>query len=156
MGATETCMNHPALVAIGDCSWCGRPVCVQCGTTVEGKVHCTSCRPELADREETARSEEGKQQWFAIWSILLWAVGLLAIAASIFIPESSSDEVYEILFLGLVSLPVGLGLGVLALRSKSQKHRGMATTGVVLNSITPSPRPAGYRRKYIYSRVQLR
>ena len=136
MGATETCMNHPALVAIGDCNGCGRPVCVQCGTTVEGKFHCTSCRPELADRAETARSEEGKQQWFAIWSILLWAIGVLALAVSMILPESSSDEVYEIVFLGLVSLPVGLGLGLLGLRAKSQKHRGKATVGVVLNSIT--------------------
>ncbi len=136
MEATATCVNHPALVAIGYCSWCGRHVCVQCGTTVEGKLHCTSCRPELADRAETARSEEGKQQWFAIWSILLWAIGLLAIAASILIPESASDEVYEIAFLGFLSVPVGLGLGVLGLRAKSQEHRGKATAGVVLNSVT--------------------
>lgn len=137
MQPTARCANHPALVAIGDCSGCGRPVCVQCGITVEGKLHCTSCRPELAETAVRGRREEDTQRWCAVWSLVLWAAGLLFFIVNMILPESASDEAFGIVFLGvIVSLPAGLALGVLALRSKSQEHRGKATVGVVLNSVT--------------------
>ena len=129
-------MNHPALVAVGDCSECGRPICVQCGVIVEGKVHCTSCRPELGASLQ-ARREEGTQRWYAVYSIALWAVGTLFFIANMVLPESAPDEAFGIVFLGvIVCIPAGLVSGVLALRAKTQKHKGKAITGVVLNSIT--------------------
>lgn len=137
METTATCPDHPALVAIGDCNSCGRPVCVNCGTTVEGKVHCTSCRPDLAHTAVAARRGEDTQRWYAVWSLVLWAVGLTFFIVNMILPESASDEAFGIVFLGvIVSLPAGLALGILALRGQSQKHRGKATVGVVVNSLT--------------------
>ncbi len=80
--------------------------------------------------------EEGTQRWYAVWSLVLWALGLAFFIANMSLPESAPDEALGIVFLGLLAIPIGLALGVLALRAKSDKHRGKATTGVVLNSIT--------------------
>lgn len=64
-------------------------------------------------------------------------MGLAFFVANMSLPESAPDEAFRIVFLGVIlSIPVGLVLAVLGLRTKSEKHKGKATTGVVLNSIT--------------------
>lgn len=62
---------------------------------------------------------------------------MLFFIANMMLPESAPDEAFGIVFLGvIVCIPAGLVAGVLALRAKSEKHKGKATAGVVLNSIT--------------------
>lgn len=81
--------------------------------------------------------EDATQRWYAGWSLVLWAVGLLSFVANFVLPPATPDEVYGIVFLGVIlPLPAGLALGVLALRTKVQKYKGVAASGVVLNSIT--------------------
>ena len=81
--------------------------------------------------------QESTQGWFAVWSVVLWVAGLAFFIIGIGVPETASDEVFGYLFMGVIlCLPAGLVLGILALRGQSHKHKGKATAGVVLNSIT--------------------
>ena len=69
--------------------------------------------------------------------MVLWATGLVFFIVNMVLPETTSDEVFGYVFLGvIVCLPAGLALGILAIRGKSHQHKGMATAGIVLNSIT--------------------
>lgn len=110
---------------------------MNCGTTINEVVYCYSCRPELADRIPAVKEEEGTQRWFAVWSMVLWAAGLALFIVNMALPETAPDEVFGYVLLGVIlCLPAGLALGILALRRKGHKHKGMASVGVALNSIT--------------------
>ena len=109
---------------------------MNCATTINEVVYCYSCRPELADMIPAVK-EEGAQRWYAVWSMVLWAAGLVLFIVNIALPETAPDEVFGYVFLGVIlCLAAGLALGILALRVKSHKHKGKASTGVALNSIS--------------------
>lgn len=93
---------------------CGRAYCVNCTTTFEDRLYCFACRPELAGTMAIARQQEGAQEWFAVWSLLLWAAGLVFFVVNMSLPETASDEVFGYVFLGVIlCLPTGLVLGIM-------------------------------------------
>jgi hypothetical protein len=58
------CFEHPQKPALGTCTFCGRGLCRDCASVVQGKLSCRgSCQHEVArDRELMQKSEQALNQ----------------------------------------------------------------------------------------------
>lgn len=111
------CYLHPDVLAIGTCSSCGRDVCAECATTVDGKLYCKDCAalPRPA----------GVRNKLALTSMIL---GIVAI------------PLYFCLYAGV---PVGIAaviIGAIGLKQIKesagvQGGKGMAIAGIVTGAI---------------------
>jgi hypothetical protein len=82
LGPVATCQNHPAREAVGICVHCGRRVCTECSTKVEGINHCSSCLAEQAGDlgAGVASAARVSRPLLAVFAGVAWLVllGLLA------------------------------------------------------------------------------
>jgi hypothetical protein len=92
LGPVVTCQNHPAREAVGICVHCGRRVCTECSTKVEGINHCSSCLAEQAGElgAGVASAARVSRPLLAVSAGVVWLVllGVLAwLMLEVVLPE---------------------------------------------------------------------
>ena len=131
------CFQHPHKSAVGHCTYCGRGLCQECTTVVEGKLSCRGmCQQEVArERRLLAGSETTLQQrsvvyetsskvyqrsfaFSAAFAMLMLAVGVFLLLAKATIAGAITVS------LGVVFLMHGIGMN-----RAGKKFKALAAQG---------------------------
>ncbi len=118
------CFQHPQKPAVGNCTYCGRGLCQDCTTVVDGKLSCrgtcqqetTRARRILAETEATTSQRktiyETSSKVYQRSFVFFATIGILLIVLGIILLFSSAEVPGAILIgLGLVLLINGVGMG---------------------------------------------
>ena len=112
------CYVHPSVNAVGTCVNCGRGVCEQCATVVNGKLYCKDCASSGAPLLQTKKTNG--------LSIASMITGIVSIPLS---------------FCYGAGLPFGIAafiMGLIArkqIKETPQEGNGMALTGIITGGI---------------------
>jgi hypothetical protein len=118
------CFQHPQKSAVGHCTYCGRGLCQDCTTVVEGKLSCRGpCQQEVARaRRILAETEASAGQRKTIYEtsssvyhrafVFSAAFGLLGIVCGAILLLGGADIAGAVLIgLGVIFLVHGIGMG---------------------------------------------
>jgi hypothetical protein len=118
------CFQHPQKPAVGHCTHCGRGLCQDCTTIVEGKLACRGlCQQEVVrERRVFAETESSAGQRKVIYEtssnvyqrafVFSGAFGILGIACGAMLFLGGLDIAGAVLIgLGLIFLVHGIGMG---------------------------------------------
>lgn len=133
------CFEHPQKPAVGSCTHCGRGLCKECTTVVEGKLSCRGgCQSEVtrtrqlmlkseraADERTVVYGTTAKTYQQAFASTAFFGL-LFVIFGAIFL---ATDEIFP----GAVLLGLGLMLGFrsIGLNRAAQKYKSLAVSNRV-------------------------
>jgi hypothetical protein len=131
------CFEHPQKPAVGTCMNCGRGLCKECTTTVEGKLSCRGvCQEEVKrERRWMVQSESSLGQRTAIYEtqsslaqrnfafMFTFGIGCLVFGVMLFV-----WQIYifggVLLVLGILFLTNGVGMA-----RASKKFKNLAAEG---------------------------
>jgi hypothetical protein len=100
------CSIHPEEEAVGICVQCGNPVCLECRTTVEGKVYCPACAAKAYDTAVGKRT--GKPIAGGILGMIAGAINFSV--GTILIVDGATSESVDWPVMGLGQALVILGI----------------------------------------------
>jgi hypothetical protein len=112
------CFEHPQKSAVGTCSNCGRGLCKECTTLVEGKLSCRgSCQAEVARvRQLMADSERAKNERTVVYGtsakVYQQAFASTAFFGLLFVIIGAALLFTEAAFGGAILIGLGLILGI--------------------------------------------